>query len=116
MTNTVKYDFYGDASKDYGATMNGTYRATDWMILGFTKSWKSMLSPMNNVKWGVGSAMHFDKTLHFGILFKGNSPALESTELSDATMYFHKDSGDQTVGAEMKYVMAKKNFDCKMGL
>jgi len=116
MNNSVKFDWYNDLSKDYGATMNYTYRATDWMILGVTKSWKSVLSPMNNVKWGVGVASHFDKTLHFGVLVKGNSPALDTTAVNDATMYFHKDSGDQSVGAEMKYTIAKKAFDTKVGL
>lgn len=97
-------------------TFNSTYRVTDWMIFGVTKSWKSIMQPMNNVKWGCGISTHFDKTLHWGILVKGDSPAVESTKINDATMYFHKDSGDQTVGAEMKYTMSKKAFDCKVGL
>lgn len=116
MNDTVKADFYNDVSKDYGLTVNYTYRPLDWMIFGVTKSWKSVLSPMNDCKWGVGLSTAYDKSLHFGVLAKGNSPTLESTSLSDATLYFNKDSGDQTVGAEMKYVMAKKNFDCKVGL
>ena len=94
MNDTVKYDYYQDASKDYGASMNMTYRATDWMILGGTKSWKSILSPMNNVKWGVGISTAYDKTLHWGVLVKGDSDTLETTKVNDATMYFHKDSGD----------------------
>lgn len=31
-------------------------------------------------------------------------------------MYFHKDSGAQTVGAEMNYSVLKKAFNCKVGL
>lgn len=116
MSDTIKYDTYNDISKDYGATMNMTWRVTDSMIYGVTKTWKSVLTPLNNIKWACGLSCHFDKTLHWGILFKGNSPALESTELNDATMYFHKDSGDYLVGAEMKYMMQKKKFDTKMGL
>lgn len=78
MNDTVKYDLYQDMSKDYSATQNITYRATDWMIIGGTKSWKSMLSPMNNVKWGVGVATHYDKTLHWGIMVKGDSETIEA--------------------------------------
>ena len=116
MSDTVKYDMYNDCSKDYGMTINMTYRATDHMILGGTKTWKSVLAPMNNVKWGFGMSNHFDKTLHFGVLFNGNSPAIDTTTLNDAILYFHKDSGNQSVGAEMKYTMAKKSFDSKIGL
>ena len=116
MSDTVKYDMYNDCSKDYGMTINMTYRATDHMILGGTKTWKSVLAPMNNVKWGVGMSTHFDKTLHFGVLFNGNSPAIDTTTLNDAILYFHKDSGNHTVGAEMKYTLAKKTFDSKVGL
>ena len=94
MNDTVKYDYYQDASKDYGATMNMTYRVTDWLIYGGTKSWKSILSPMNNVKWAAGVSTHYDKTLHWGLLVKGDSETLESTKVNNATMYFHKDSGD----------------------
>lgn len=116
LSDTVKYDMYTDVSKDYGATMNITWRCTDSIILGGTKSWKSVLTPMNNVKWGCGLTQHFDKTLHWGVSFKGNSPTLDSTQLNDAVLYFHKDSGSQAVGAEMSYNMPKKAFACKVGL
>lgn len=43
LTDTFKYDCYQDCSKDYGMTFNSTYRATDWMIFGVTKSWKSIM-------------------------------------------------------------------------
>ena len=63
MTDTVKFDKYVDTSKDYGIVCNMTYQATPWLIMGVNKKWKSALDPMNNVKWSVGFAGHFEKKL-----------------------------------------------------
>ena len=86
------------------------------MILGATESWKSVKDPLANVKWALGLTGHFDKNLHWGLGLGGNTPTLAKTTLDTATLYFNKDSGSRAVGAEMNYSVAKKAFDCKVGL
>ena len=116
MNDTIKFDNYVEASGTHGWVTNFTWRCTDSMIFGGTKTWKNIADPMNNVKWGCGLTGHFDKTLHWGVGFNGKSPSIEKTALDKATLYFKKEAASKTVGAEMNYDMGKKAFDCKVGL
>ena len=61
MTKSMKFDSYVDTSKDYGMVCNWTWQAAPWLIMGANKKWKSVLDPMNNVKWSVGFTGHFEK-------------------------------------------------------
>lgn len=67
MNNDVKYDQYVDTSKDYGSTVNMTWQVAPWLIYGGTKTWKSIMDPMNNVTWKAGFAGHFEKNLQWGL-------------------------------------------------
>ena len=42
----------------------------------------------------------------------GNADTISDIGISNATCYFNHASGDKTVGAEMKYDVSKKAFDC----
>ena len=61
LSNAVKYDAYVDASGTYSSTHNLTWRCTDSMIFGGTKTWKNVTDPLVNVKWALGLVGHFDK-------------------------------------------------------
>lgn len=116
LSNAVKYDAYVDASGTYSSTHNLTWRCTDSMIFGGTKTWKNVTDPLANIKWALGLTGHFDKSLHWGLGLKGNTPTLEKTQVNDATLYFHKEADTKTVAAEMGYNVPKKAFNCKVGL
>lgn len=88
MNDSVKFDSLQEISKDYGLTMNMTVRYCN-MILGGTKTWKSVTKPLNDVTWGCGVTGHFEKTLHWGLGVNGSSPTIEATTVKDATLYFH---------------------------
>lgn len=46
----------------------------------------------------------------------GASPTVADTTVKSSTLYFNHAAGAKTVGAEMKYDVAKKAFGCKVGL
>ena len=116
MADSVKFDTLVDASKGNAMVVNWTWQAAPWLIMGCNKKWKSVLDPMNNVKWSAGFTGHFEKSLQWGLGLNGKSDTLEKTAITDTTLYFNHVSGDNTVGAEMKYDVAKKGFDSKLGL
>ena len=116
MNDKVKFDMLIDSTGSNSATCNTTWRAAPWLILGSTEKYKSILDPLNNITWTVGAAGHFDKALQYGVALDAASPTLADTSLKAATLYFNHASGPKTVGAEMKFDMAKNAFDCKLGL
>lgn len=116
MNDKVKHDMLVDTTGGHAAVSNTTYRAAPWLILGSTEKYKSILDPLNNITWSVGAAGHFDKALQYGVLLDADSPTLADTSLKAATLYFNHASGPKTVGAEMKFDMAKNGFDCKLGM
>lgn len=79
MTNTLKFDNYVDTSKDYSMVINYTWQIAPWLIMGVNKKWKSVLDPMNNVKWSVGWTGHLQKELQWGLGVNGKSDTLEKT-------------------------------------
>lgn len=95
---------------------NWTWQAAPWLIMGCNKKWKSVLDPMNNVKWTVGWTGHFQKELQWGLGVNGKSETLDKTAVTDTTLYFNHAKGNKTVGAEMKYDVGKKAFTSKLGL
>ena len=93
-----------------------TYQAMDWLTLGVTKKWTSALDPMNNVLWKVAMKGHFEKQLQWGMLWNGKNETLTDLAIHDAAFYFNHESGNKTVGAEMKYDQTKKQFSTQVAL
>lgn len=116
MNDTIKTDLLVDTSGNHSATANFMWQVAPWLIFGGTKTWKNALDVMNNVKWTCAFAGHFQKELQWGLLLDGQSDTLADTTVKASTMYFNHATANRTVGAEMKYDVVKKAFNCKVGL
>ena len=60
MSDKFKFDSYVDASKEYSANYNLTWRYRDNIIFGATNSWKSIIDPFKSLKWGAALTNNFE--------------------------------------------------------
>lgn len=120
-SKTVIGDMLFQMSGDYGLAMTMSWRCTDWLTWGWTKTWKSATNPMGDVSWQTAFVGTYDNSkLQYGINIGGSSPTLADTKVNDATLYFNHSSDkflkNSTVGSEMRYDVPTKKFNTKVGL
>lgn len=103
-----------ETTGDNSAEINWNYKATDWLEVGVNKWWKNILDPMNNGKFTMALKGHFEKKLQYAMKMNGKWDTITDIAINDATMYFNHESGNKTVGAEMKFnnTEGSKGFDC----
>jgi len=102
-TDKMNYQQLVETTGNNAMEITWTYHCCDWLSMGVVKKWASVMDPMSNVLWKVGLKGNIEKQLLWGMLMNGKSDTLSDMSIHDTSFYFKHESGNKTVGAEMKY-------------